>query len=41
MDYTKILKTVHRINTTRLAMWVTLLAVIIVAGIAVLGAGHS
>ena len=40
MNYTAYLKAVPKINSPRLALWVALLAVVVVAGIAILGAGH-
>jgi hypothetical protein len=40
MDYMKYLKA-GRIDTAKLALWAALLAVVIVAGMAALGAGHS
>jgi hypothetical protein len=41
MDYVKHLKAVSGINTAKLAMWVALIFVVVVAGIAVLGSGPS
>jgi hypothetical protein len=41
MAYAKYLKAVNKIDTARLALWAALLAVVIVAGMAALGAGNS
>lgn len=41
MAYTKYLKAVYKINSPKLALWASLLAVVIVAGMAVLGADNS
>ena len=41
MDYTKYLKGFSRIDPARVAMWVALLFVVLVAGIAVLNSGLS
>jgi hypothetical protein len=41
MNFTNYLKGVSRVNTARLAMWAALLAVVVVAGMAVLGSGIS
>lgn len=40
MNYTAYLKAVPKINSARLVLWVALLAIVVVAGLAVLGAGH-
>jgi hypothetical protein len=41
MNYTKIGQSLSRIDTAKLALWAALLAVVVVAGMAVLGAGNS
>jgi hypothetical protein len=41
MDYTKLMKSISGIDTARLALWAVLLFIVLVAGIAVLGSGHS
>ena len=41
MDYAKYLQGISGINFARLALWATLLFVVVVAGIAVLGSGMS
>jgi hypothetical protein len=41
MDYTKIMKSFSGINSAKLALWVALLFVVLVAGIAVLNSGLS
>jgi hypothetical protein len=41
MDYAKYLKGISGINSAKLALWATLLFVVVVAGIAVLGSGMS
>ncbi len=37
MDYAKYMKGVSRVNTAKLALWAAMLAIVVVAGIAVLG----
>ena len=41
MDYAKYMKSFSRINSAKLALWAALLAVVLVAGIAVLNSGLS
>ena len=41
MDYTRYLKSVSGINTTKLALWAALIAMALVAGIAALGSSPS
>jgi len=41
MDYTKYFKVVTGINTQKLALWVALIILAIVAGMAALGSGLS
>jgi hypothetical protein len=39
-NYSAYLKAVPKINSAKLALWVALLAIVVVAGMAVLGGGH-
>ncbi|MFA5111452.1 MAG: hypothetical protein WC443_08615 [Desulfobaccales bacterium] len=41
MEYTKIIKGVTGIDTAKLALWGALIAMVVVAGIALLSAGSS
>ncbi len=41
MDYSKCTKSISGVNTARLALWAAVLAMVIVAGLAVLGSGPS
>jgi hypothetical protein len=41
MNYAKIWQSLSRIDTAKLALWAALLAVVLVAGMAALGAGSS
>ena len=41
MEYVKYLKNVGRANSAKLALWIALIAMAIVAGIAALGPGLS
>ena len=40
MNYSTYLKAVPKINSARLGLWAALLAIVVVVGFAVLGAGH-
>lgn len=41
MDYSKYAKAVSGVNAARLALWAAMLAMVLVAGLAVLGSGPS
>jgi hypothetical protein len=41
MDYTKHIRGISGVNSARLALWVALLFVVVVAGVAILGSGLS
>jgi hypothetical protein len=41
MDYTRYMRGVPRIDWARLAFWAALLAIVVVAGVAVLGSSMS
>ena len=40
-DYTKIMKSISGVDTTKLALWAVLLFMVLVAGMAILGSGPS
>lgn len=40
MNHSAFPKAVPKINSARLALWAALLAIVVVAGLAALGAGH-